>query len=43
MMRMGEPLLNYDPVVAAMHLMMHDHAYGLSKYRVTLSTSGVIP
>ncbi|PNT88695.1 23S rRNA (adenine(2503)-C(2))-methyltransferase RlmN [Coxiella burnetii] len=43
MMGMGEPLLNYEAVVAAMHLMMHDHAYGLSKYRVTLSTSGVIP
>ncbi len=43
MMGMGEPLLNYTAVVAAMHLMMHDHAYGLSKYRVTLSTAGVIP
>ncbi|MFW0039735.1 MAG: 23S rRNA (adenine(2503)-C(2))-methyltransferase RlmN, partial [Coxiella endosymbiont of Dermacentor silvarum] len=43
MMGMGEPLLNYDAVLAAMHLMMFDHAYGLSKYRVTLSTSGVIP
>jgi 23S rRNA (adenine2503-C2)-methyltransferase len=43
MMGMGEPLLNYDPVVGAMDLMMHDHAYGLSKYRVTLSTSGVLP
>lgn len=43
MMGMGEPLLNYDPVVEAMHLMLDDHAYGLSKYRVTLSTSGLIP
>lgn len=43
MMGMGEPLLNFDNVVAAMDLMMNDHAYGLSKYRVTLSTSGVLP
>ncbi len=43
MMGMGEPLLNYQPVLQAMELMMHDWAYGLSKYRVTLSTSGVIP
>lgn len=43
MMGMGEPLLNYDPVVGAMQLMLDDLAYGLSKYRVTLSTSGVIP
>ena len=43
MMGMGEPLLNYRPVVDAMNLMMDDQAYGLSKYRVTLSTSGVIP
>jgi 23S rRNA (adenine2503-C2)-methyltransferase len=43
MMGMGEPLLNYDNVVAAMDLMMSDNAYGLSKYRVTLSTSGVLP
>ncbi len=43
MMGMGEPLLNYQPVVQAMDLMMNDHAYGLSKYRVTLSTSGVVP
>ncbi len=43
MMGMGEPLLNYEPVVQAMELMMHDLAYGLSKYRVTLSTSGVLP
>lgn len=43
MMGMGEPLLNFDNVVAAMDLMMDDHAYGLSKRRVTLSTSGVLP
>lgn len=43
MMGMGEPLLNYKPVIAAMDWMMHDLAYGLSKYRVTLSTSGVVP
>jgi 23S rRNA (adenine2503-C2)-methyltransferase len=43
MMGMGEPLLNYDPVVKAMDLMMDDLAFGLSKYRVTLSTSGVVP
>lgn len=43
MMGMGEPLLNYQPVVEAMELMLDDLAYGLSKYRVTLSTSGLIP
>src|SRR3990167_102448 len=43
MMGMGEPLLNFDAVVAAMNIMLDDLAYGLSKYRVTLSTSGVIP
>lgn len=43
MMGMGEPLLNFDAVVAAMDLMMDDFAYGLSKRRVTLSTSGIIP
>ena len=43
MMGMGEPLLNFDPVVAAMDLMMDDLAYGISKRRVTLSTSGVVP
>jgi 23S rRNA (adenine2503-C2)-methyltransferase len=43
MMGMGEPLLNYDAVIAAMDIMMDDLAYGLSKYRVTLSTSGLIP
>ncbi len=43
MMGMGEPLLNYDAVVAAMRLMLDDFAYGLSRRRVTLSTSGVVP
>lgn len=43
MMGMGEPLLNFDNVVAAMDIMMDDYAYGLSKRRVTLSTSGVLP
>lgn len=43
MMGMGEPLLNYENVVNAMELMMDDFSYGLSKHRVTLSTSGVIP
>jgi 23S rRNA (adenine2503-C2)-methyltransferase len=43
MMGMGEPLLNFDNVVDAMGLMLHDNAYGLSKRRVTLSTSGVVP
>lgn len=43
MMGMGEPLLNYDAVLKAMNIMRDDFAYGLSKYRVTLSTSGVLP
>ncbi|MCY0388087.1 23S rRNA (adenine(2503)-C(2))-methyltransferase RlmN [Robbsia sp. Bb-Pol-6] len=43
MMGMGEPLLNFDNVVAAMRLMLDDNAYGLSRRRVTLSTSGVVP
>lgn len=43
MMGMGEPLLNFDNVVSAMNIMMDDFAYGLSKRRVTLSTSGVVP
>jgi len=43
MMGMGEPLLNYDNVLKAMNLMLDDNAYGLSKYRVTLSTSGLVP
>lgn len=43
MMGMGEPLLNFEKVVKAMQLMLDDNAYGLSKRRVTLSTSGVVP
>jgi 23S rRNA (adenine2503-C2)-methyltransferase len=43
MMGMGEPLANFDNVVAAMRLMLDDHAYGLSRRRVTLSTSGLVP
>jgi 23S rRNA (adenine2503-C2)-methyltransferase len=43
MMGMGEPLMNFDNVVAAMDLMLDDFAYGLSKRRVTLSTAGVVP
>jgi len=43
MMGMGEPLLNFDNVMDALSLMMEDQAYGLSKRRVTISTSGVVP
>ncbi|RME34224.1 MAG: 23S rRNA (adenine(2503)-C(2))-methyltransferase RlmN [Gammaproteobacteria bacterium] len=43
LMGMGEPLLNFDAVVAAMRLMLDDFAYGLSRRRVTLSTSGLVP
>ena len=43
MMGMGEPLLNFDNVVSAMRVMLDDNAYGLSRRRVTLSTSGVVP
>lgn len=43
MMGMGEPLLNYDRVLAALRLMVDDNAYGLSRRRVTVSTSGVVP
>ena len=43
MMGMGEPLLNFDNVVRAMKLMKEDLAYGISKKRITLSTSGVVP
>lgn len=43
MMGMGEPLANYDNVVAAMRIMLDDHGYGLSRRRVTLSTSGLVP
>src|SRR5947209_18365666 len=43
MMGMGEPLANFDNVVGAMRLMLDDNAYGLSRRRVTLSTSGLVP
>ena len=43
MMGMGEPLLNYDAVLSSMRIMLDDFAYGMSKRRVTLSTSGVVP
>jgi len=43
MMGMGEPLLNYDNLLAALRLMLDDNAYGLSRRRVTVSTSGVVP
>jgi 23S rRNA (adenine2503-C2)-methyltransferase len=43
MMGMGEPLLNLDNVLPALRLMLDDNAYGLSRRRVTVSTSGVIP
>ena len=43
LMGMGEPLLNYQPTLSALRLMLDDHAYGLSRRRVTLSTSGVVP
>ena len=42
-MGMGEPLLNFDPVAQALDLMLDDLAYGLSRRRVTVSTSGVVP
>jgi len=43
MMGMGEPLLNFEPTVTALKLMLDDNAYGLSRRRVTVSTSGVVP
>jgi 23S rRNA (adenine2503-C2)-methyltransferase len=43
LMGMGEPLANFDAVVAAMGIMQDDLAYMLSKFRVTLSTSGIVP
>ncbi len=43
MMGMGEPLANFDAVVSAMDTMQSDLAYMLSKYRVTISTSGIVP
>lgn len=43
LMGMGEPLLNFDNVVAAIRLMLDDLSFGLSRRRVTLSTAGVVP
>ncbi len=43
MMGMGEPLMNFDNVVSAMHIMQDDFCFGLSKRRITLSTAGVVP
>lgn len=43
LMGMGEPLANYDNVVAALRLMLDDNAYGLSRRRVTVSTAGMVP
>jgi 23S rRNA (adenine2503-C2)-methyltransferase len=43
MMGMGEPLANFEPVVKALRLFVDDNAYGLSRRRVTLSTSGIVP
>ena len=43
MMGMGEPLFNYDPTVAALRLAMDEHGLNLSRRRITVSTSGVVP
>lgn len=43
MMGMGEPLANFDNLVPALRLMLDDNAYGLSRRRVTVSTSGIVP
>ncbi|OGT15134.1 MAG: 23S rRNA (adenine(2503)-C(2))-methyltransferase [Gammaproteobacteria bacterium RIFCSPHIGHO2_02_FULL_38_33] len=43
MMGMGEPLLNFNNVVQTLDILLDDYAYGLSKRRVTVSTSGIIP
>ncbi|MDR2209413.1 MAG: 23S rRNA (adenine(2503)-C(2))-methyltransferase RlmN [Azoarcus sp.] len=43
LMGMGEPLANFDNVVAALRVMLDDHAYGLSRRRVTVSTVGIVP
>ena len=43
MMGMGEPLANFDNVVTALHIMLDDSAYGLSRRRVTVSTAGLVP
>jgi 23S rRNA (adenine2503-C2)-methyltransferase len=43
MMGMGEPLQNYNALIPALRVMLDDHAYGLSRRRVTVSTSGIVP
>lgn len=43
MMGMGEPLQNYSALIPALRVMLDDHGYGLSRRRVTVSTSGVVP
>ena len=43
MMGMGEPLANYDNVIKAMQIMLNDNAYNLSRKKLTLSTSGMVP
>ena len=43
MMGMGEPLQNYNALIPALKIMLDDHGYGLSRRRVTVSTSGVVP
>lgn len=43
MMGMGEPLQNYAAILPALHVMLDDHGYGLSRRRVTVSTSGIVP
>ena len=43
MMGMGEPMANFDNVVTALNIMLDDHGYGLSRRRVTVSTSGMVP
>jgi 23S rRNA (adenine2503-C2)-methyltransferase len=43
MMGMGEPLQNYTALIPALRVMLHDHGYGLSRRRVTVSTSGIVP
>jgi 23S rRNA (adenine2503-C2)-methyltransferase len=43
LMGMGEPLANFDNLVRALRLMLDDNAYGLSRRRVTVSTSGIVP
>lgn len=43
LMGMGEPLANYENTLTALRLMLDDNAYGLSRRRVTVSTSGLVP